>query len=618
MFSGAKREFIGLILSVLYLSLLVLGGCKADNEVKEAIIGSEMLQSLARFIGYNVKDGDRLKGVFELQIQGTQPFDAALYDWPEEGFDSGIETITFLSEDRKTIGKRIGWQLPLPDETSDLFNRPFADGTYSDNIPAYNSISPMFASAINYIWYDKDGQEVYPKTGGLTYTERTEVITTEKNRPQEIVHKRRVKDPGTSSLNEGDVVFKRTIRYMESPFDGQFVISEVEYSADLAFNGNPEIIGALKFTNTREVQGYTTADSIETVCRDSAGNVSADFDGDGDTTGDFDCFSLAENSARHLKYGDEYYVKSLNSRIVYWSDQKEELADVFYAGEFSYTEGARETQETVFSDLSRRLKASDTIKIYRTSGGSLRFVEQRKISYLNDLITKRRQFDIVSGSARLTSSREYTRDSIRQHIVSGIQVTGSHGDVIQRIDYTYDSRGRKTSMVAYDVSGDSNLCCRKAAYVYRTENDGGKTFEVSRYGCDGTDFSVSPESKIINTFNNKGQRTLYRQYTYDASGDLLSGEQQSWEYDSAGFRRKHQNYKVSVGAGEPVSEKSDYFLYERDENLFQTSKKHFDRNGNLCITDEISPEKSGVDASADCISPCLSGSPCYRILVYSY
>ncbi len=611
---NASKRILILIIFVLFSQALI--SCYKNSDIEESMINSDSVQGNARYISFNISREQELEGVYELTISGTQPFDSSLYNWPEEGFDPSSDSITFLSSDRKSISRYHKWDSPYPEERSGYFNEPFEDGTFAENLAQYEAVTPLSIQKIQYVYYDKAGDRTYPDEGNYTYSDSIEMFYDESELLSNSIYHRIIIDPKDLNLEANTIMYQETAVFTENPYDGIFILSEIEYES-IDYSDQLETVGNVKFDHQRTIQGTATYDTSEYSCTDSNGNISADFNNDGDTSDDSDCYGLFSDSEEYLSYSDEYYVRSSISRILNSSDNTEELSTVFYTGEFSYTEGARIIYSTVFADLDLLHRESVTTQIYETIDGSLQFSSQTKEEYQDDFLIKTITYNIETGLTRLNTTVDVSRDSDQKHIIKSIVQTNASGEVVQRQLFEYDDQGRKTDESQYDVSNDTATCDYKIVYVYDESNDQ-KSFSKIRYECTNGTLSSTPENEVTNIFNSKGLRVSYQKLEYNNSGVVTGGTKETWEYDETGFETKNQHYSISIESGNAVFETADYFLFNRDQNLFRTSKIHIDKAGNPCVTDEVDDAKSGVDSSFECKNACTNGSPCYRTSEYSY
>jgi hypothetical protein len=603
------------LLSFLMLAFIV-GACQKDNDIEELIRNSDTVQENAKYINYNITNQSELPGVYVIQITGTQPFNTSLYNWPEEGFDQTTDAITFLSSDEKTISKYTSWDSPYPEERSDYFNKAFADGTFADILAQYLAVKPMSVSKIQYVYFDKIGNPVYPDAGSYTFAEAIEVDSGESGVLSSSVYQKKIIDPKNSGLAADSIVFQETVTFTDNPFDGVFIQVEKEYKTAES-TGQLQISGTVKMDHQRAVQGSLTNDDSEYTCKDANGNVSADFNVDGDASDDNDCFGLFDDTKTVLAYSDVNYVRSQTSRTLNSDDKTEEVTHVYYTGEFSSSENARVTDKTEYEDLALWRKKSTVTKVYETNNGSLQFVSQSRKEYEDDCLAKIIKYDIETGSTKLKTSTSVLRDNDDNHIINSIITTNASGEIIYGRYFNYDDQGRKIVESAYDVSNDETQCDYKITFGY-SETNGLKSFTKSEYGCTNGSFSDFPENRIINKYDSRGLKVSCQTWAYDESGGITGGSKETWEYDETGFLTRNQQFSVTIESGTVVAEPVDYYVFEKDSNLFRTSKKHVDKSGNLCITDEVDESGSGVDSNHECNSACISDSACYRTSVHTY
>ncbi len=536
--------------------------CGMDNDLITGLSENPVVQAVAKWMGFNLNKDSRVKGVFEIELKGTQAFDANYYGWPQGGL-SCEPTISTLRDDNKTVCqyfssymggpkvKRAMWggvgitspELGYVLENISVYT-PFADGSFPDQYPYFSGACPMFAQTWKTESYDKDDTLVEDTTTNRTMTYENGLPATQ-----------------TKEYSDGT---KRVYTYGADPFDGSYYqtgYSDYDAEENLTSNNTN--------TRSRTVSGSVTTDTRTYVNKNSDDEVT---------------YRRVETWVRDSSEKTETYTRSR------------------YHTENDDSEYDRTVEVIVYNNYPLRQITSVEEKGYDVDGEEVTLTDHYKEEYENGFFIKKIDYNTgTSESDDVRQVRNYQRDA--QGRVTDYTSENSEGQVDSHRVYTFDSSGRVTSTSYYDVNTEdgTETCSEgKYEYTYSMDSSGNKVFTTTQYECEGGNISQTPFRRWVYAYNQKGLLVLMQRWGYnteDEKFDLV--EQVSFEYNSNGAMVQTTYYSVT----DDVAEENGKTTFEYDSNLFQTVVKHY--NG-----DDL--------AGCPTCEPCESGSDCYTKQTYTY
>ena len=539
--------------------LLSLWNCKSDNKAREALMESDIVQAVAKYYGFNLSPGSRLKGINKITLEGTQAFDANYF-----GFDGGTEY--FLENGNKNRNHYMTVDDPEPTRTTSVYySGPFADGTFPDQNAYTGAPYTVPVTDRTKTTYDKDGSVV---TSGQTYTKWEVSYNSDTGYPS--TYTKTPWDAETNAKQSGaDTTVYNFTPWPEYPYKDYYESSYTvtDYSDD--------VTTAYRYTPT---SSYTYPDFGYTEnC------YSDNFTTPGDNCG----FS---NNAVKIVYSSVYSGLNRTRTYSYYNTSDQEFK--------------RSVYEYVYSNLALLHLSTYVYKSYdvNTNTGELTWDYQIDRTYTNNLLKSQTDY-----TAENTPGDAYTYGRDAQGRETDYLRKDSDGNTEWHKVYTFDSTGWKSSIREYSYTGgvqnDTPECdgsYEARDYSYARASSGIVTKTDINY-CDGNTYQTDPYEKYITTYNSNGLQTSYEEYSYSSSTYTLTYKR-TYEYDTNGNKTRSQYYTVSSGTATP----SYHYIYEYDSGLFNVTQKPYDADGDLSTRPWVTNSK------------CTAGDECYTTTNYTY
>ncbi|MBF0352253.1 MAG: hypothetical protein HQM11_14565 [SAR324 cluster bacterium] len=576
--------------SSLILSWLLLGliaACTNDTGSQQELENSDMVLSKARFVGFNLTDQDRINGVTRLVLSGTQPFESIFWKWHDNGL-KGNSLIPTISKDGQTISLFHVQSSPLASNGPVLLNSKtsypsletpkFSDKTFPRNIARFQGVVPIYPRRMYTTNYDKNGT----------------VVTTPTN----------TVSSWTLKLNKNKILTEATlISKKEGNTDNQFVTKSVFTYGKDPFGGSFYATDKVVYKDASEDISFEVKTS-RTVTSDDKYNTRIE---------EITCYNVDEEIGDYCELG---YARQSITEETDKVAQTRKTTTVRYSGEKTSTEFLREVNTIDYYDLSIEKMQRQTI---------LRFTKSAGVSSAQ--ITKDYEYD---NNGNLVHEYNYNPVFLASTKSYTLNAKGRPGavDIFDQDDkltfealYTYDTLGRKSSRVAYDI-GSSQTCSStditensisvsggKQEYSYSQDADS-ITFSIVKYNCINNGIAIDPSNKTEYTYDLKGRLITSMAYNYSTdSSKFILATQVEYTYDLTGEKTKEQYYYVD-DTGDAT--KSYNISYEYDANLYLKAKKFYDSEGNLC-------KDGATDTTTQlCVNACEAEVLCYTVTSYIY